>query len=147
LPPAEVKALGSFVSIVDGGRFFSGNPDDPFRVDAPISRRYREYIMQWLTGHDIGQGVEWHSSFSLMRETLPAFEQKARTLLNEQLLGIRLRALGCHLVDVTWLSMMLRSRSPLEIPWTTAWREQLANRDRDAVIVRDARLESVGIAM
>ena len=147
LAPADVKALGSFVSIADGGRFFSGNPEEPFQVDAPISRRYREYITQWLTGHDIGQGVQWHSSFGLTRQTLPAFEQKARALLNEQLLGIRLRALGCHLVDVTWLSMMLRCRSPLEIPWTTAWREQLANRDRDALIARDPRVESVGIVM
>jgi hypothetical protein len=147
LPPEDVKALGSFVSIADAGRFFSGDPEEPFRVDAPISRRYREYITRWLTGYEIGQGVEWHSSFSLTRKTLPSFEQKARAILNEQLLSIRLRALGCHLVDVTWLSMMLRFRSPLEIPWTTAWREQLANRDRDALIVQDPRLESVGIAM
>jgi len=147
LPPAEVKALGSFVAIADGGRFFSGNPDEAFRVDAPISRRYREYITQWLTGHDVGQGLEWHSSFTLTRETMPAFEQKARALLNEQLLGIRLRALGCHLVDVTWLSTLLRCSSPLEISYTTPWREQLAKRDRDALIVRDARLGSAGIAV
>jgi hypothetical protein len=147
LPPAEVAALGSLVSVADGGPFFSGNPDEPFRVDAPISLRYRQYITQWLTGGDIGQGVEWHSSFALTRDTVPAFEQKARAILNEQLLGIRLRALGCHLVDVTWLSAMLRHKSPLEIAWTTPWREQLASRDRDALVLRDPRLENVGIAV
>src|SRR5262249_28084574 len=98
-------------------------------------------------GHDIGQGVEWHSSFRLTHETLPAFEQKARAVLNEHLLSIRLRALGCAPADVTWLSTLLRRGRPREIPWTTAWREQLATRDRDALIVRDPRLESVGIAV
>jgi hypothetical protein len=147
LPPAEVRALGSFVSVPDDRRFFSGDPNEPFRVDAPISLRYREYITQWLTRGDIGQGVEWHSRFALTRETLPGFEQKARTILNEQLLGIRLRALGCPLVDATWLSAMLRRRSAAEIAWTTPWREQLANRDRDAIRLADPRLENVDIAV
>jgi hypothetical protein len=135
LPPTEAKALGRFVSVVDGEPFFSGNPDEPFRVDAPMSRSYRKYIREWLTGGDIGQGVEWHSSFALTRDTLPAFEQKAVQILNEQLLGIRLRALGCHLIDVTWLSTMLRHRKPIDISWTTNWREQLANREDDALIL------------
>jgi hypothetical protein len=147
LSPTDVKALGSFASIADGSRFFSGDPEAPFRVDAPISRRYREYLTEWLTGQDIGQGMEWHSSFSLTQETLTAFEQKARAILNEQLLGIRLRALGCRLVDVTWLSTTLRCGSPREVPWATPWREQLANRDRDALTVRDVRLEGAGIAV
>jgi hypothetical protein len=56
-------------------------------------------------------------------------------ILNEQLLGIRLRALGCHLIDVTWLSTMLRHRKPIDISWTTNWREQLANREDDALIL------------
>jgi hypothetical protein len=147
LPPAEVRALGSFVSIVDGRPLFSGDPREPFRADAPISLRYREYITQWLTGGDVGQGVEWHSSFPLRRETLPAFEEKAKAILNEQLLGIRLRALGCHVVDVTWLSAMLRRRTPLEISWATPWREQLAHRDRDIVVLPDPRRERAGIAV
>lgn len=133
LPPTEAKALGRFVSVVDGRPFFSGSPDEPFRVDAPMSLSYRRYITEWLTGGDIGQGVEWHSSFALTRDMLPAFEQKAVSILNEQLLGIRLRALGCHLIDVTWLSSTLRRKSPLELSWTTSWREQLANREGDAL--------------
>src|SRR5262249_945376 len=32
LSPADVKALGSFVTIPDGGRFFSRDPVEPFRV-------------------------------------------------------------------------------------------------------------------
>lgn len=147
VPPAEIKALGSFVTIAGNSRFFGGSPEGAFQVDAPISCRYREYITQWLTGRDIGQGVKWHSSFALTRETLPEFEQKARAVLNEHLLAIRLRALGCHLVDVTWLATMLRRGSPEEIAWTTTWRDQLAKRDRDALIIRDSRLESVGIAV
>jgi hypothetical protein len=149
LPPAEVRALGSFVSLTaaDDARCFSGDPNAPFRADAPISPRYREYITQWLTRGDIGQGVEWHSRFALTRETLPGFEQKARTILNEQLLGIRLRAMGCPLVDVTWLSARLRQQSPADIIWTTPWREQLAHRDRDAIRLADPRVENVEIAV
>jgi hypothetical protein len=133
MPPAEARALGSFVSVTDPARFFSGDPHEPFRADAPLCPRYREYITSWLTGGDIGQGVEWHSRFALTRETLPEFEHKTRAILNEQLLGIRLRAMGCHLVDVTWLSTMLRHHAPHEIAWQTPWREQIANRDRDVV--------------
>ena len=139
LPPTEAKALGGFVSVVDDKPFFSGDPDEPFRRDAPISPRYRKYITEWLSGGDIGQGVEWHSGFALTPETLPTFEHKAVSILNEQLLGIRLRALGCHLIDVTWLSTMLRYKSALEISWTTGWREQLANRDGDVLVVPNER--------
>jgi hypothetical protein len=133
LPPVEVRALGSFVSVNEPARFFSGDPEEPFRADAPISDRYREYITHWLTGGDIGQGVEWHSRFELTRETLTEFEEKTRAILNEQLLGIRLRAMGCRVIDVTWLSAMLRHDAPKDIAWNTPWREQLANRDRDVV--------------
>ena len=142
LPPAEVKALGSLVSIADGRRYFSGDPDAPFRADAPLDGQYREYITQWLTGAGVGQGVTWHSTFRVTPDTLGAFEQKARTLLNEQLLSIRLQALGCRLVDVTWLSAMLRVHQPQEVPWGASWREQLANRDRDARVVAPAQREA-----
>ena len=146
LPPTEVKALGSFVSIVDRKQFFSGHHVAPFLDDAPLSRRYRDYITEWLTGGDIGQGVRWHSSFALTPQTLPEFEQKARAILNEQLLGIRLRALGCHLVDVTWLSTMLQHRKPSELLWTTPWRQQLATRERDRV-APEARVENIGMGV
>ncbi len=146
LPPTEVKALGRFTSVNDGRRFFSGDPDAPFRVDAPLSPNYREYITSWLAGKDIGQGIAWHSSFALTRETLSAFEHKATSILNEQLLGIRLRALGCRLVDVTWLSTQLRQRSPMDVPWTTSWREQLAHRETDAVrLPNDDRADVLSI--
>ena len=135
LSPAEVKALGSFVSVCDPTTFFSGRPAHPFRTDAPLDERYRQYITNWLTGKEIGQGVSWHSSFALSPDTLPAFERKAQAILNEHLLSIRLRALGCRLVDVTWLSTMLRQQALENIAWTTSWRAQLSERDRDAVVV------------
>jgi hypothetical protein len=138
LPPAEARALGSFVSIADGRNFFSGNPGAPFRADAPLDQRYRGYITDWLTGAGVGQGVTWHSTFRLTPGTLAGFEQKARMILNEQLLAIRLQALGCRLVDVTWLSAMLRKYQPREVSWSASWREQLANRDRDALLLTPA---------
>ena len=134
MPPTEVKALGSFVSLPSPAPFFSGRPDAPFRSGAPLSQTYQRYITEWLTGGDIGQGVEWHSSFALSESTLASFERKALSIMNEQLLFIRLRALGCSLIDVTWLSTQLSHHASADVPWKTAWTDQLAGRDRDALI-------------
>jgi hypothetical protein len=61
------------------------------------------------------------------------FEQKARTILNEHLLGIRLRAAGCRLIDVTWLSTVLSRGGSVD--WDTPWWVQLAERDRGAISI------------
>jgi hypothetical protein len=135
LPPAEVRTLGSFVTIRSGDGVFSGRTGTPFRPDAPLSRRYQEYIIDWLTGRDIGQGVKWHSSLAPAAETLTAFEHKALAIMNEQLLGVRLRAMGCRLVDVTWLATELARTGGTLVRWHTGWQEQLAGRDRDALIL------------
>jgi hypothetical protein len=135
LPPGEVKLLGSFVSVRDGERFFSGDPARPFREDAPLSQNYRRYIIDWLTGADIGQGVQWHSHFELTPETLPRFEHKALSIMNEHLLSIRLRALGCRQIDVTWAASVLARSRGAKVRWNTPWRQQLAERDRDAVVL------------
>ena len=135
LPAAAVRMLGSFVSLADRAAFFSGDPSNPFRSNAPISERYQRYIIDWLRGADVGQGVIWHSRLELSPEGLAAFEQKALCILNEQMLGIRLRELGCPLVDVTWLSTRVGDVSADAIPWHTPWQQQLAGRDRDAVVV------------
>ena len=135
LPPAEVRQLKTLVSLADRAALFSGRPEAPFRVDAPLSATYRRYITDWLTGADIGQGVEWHSSFALTEATLPAFERKTLCILNEHQLAVRLRAGGCRLVDVTWLSSQLSRGGPGSVAWHTPWDEQLAGRDRDALVV------------
>ncbi len=128
--PGELKALGSLVSVRDRSRLFSGDPAAPFRRDAPVSLTYQRYITDWLTGADLGQGVKWHSSFTLGADTLPTFERKALSIVNEQLLSARLQALACNVVDVTWLSARLRERPAAAIEWQTPWRQQLAGRDR-----------------
>ena len=89
-----------------------------------------KYILDWLLGEDIGQGVRWHRSLALDGEGLNQFEQKTITILNEHLFGIRLRAAGCRVIDVTWLSAELAAGRKPE--WGTPWWEQLAGRDRDA---------------
>lgn len=136
LPPTELVRVGSLTSVRDRGAFFSGDPDQPFRADAPLSPVFRQYILDWLTGREIGQGVSWHSRIPLTGDTLPRFEQKAMAILNEHLLSIRLRAQGCLLLDVTWLSARLGARQPVE--WTAGWRAQLAGRDRDAIHLQPA---------
>jgi hypothetical protein len=91
-------------------------------------------ITDWLTGGDIGQGVQWHTRIGLDKRNLPEFERKALAILNEHLLGIRLRAAGCRTIDVTWLSGQL-ARGRTQIDWNTPWSRQLSERDRDAVVV------------
>ena len=133
LPPTEVRLLGTLTTVRKPEVFFSATPGAPFRTDAPLSEKYREYITSWLSGRDIGQGVAWHSSFALSEDTRLSFEGKAVAIMNEQLLGVRLRAMGCQLIDVTWLSTMLGRGPASSLQWRPAWQEQLANRDRDAL--------------
>jgi len=135
LAPAELKALGSLVSIRDGSRFFSGNPEQPFRPDAPVSENCRKYILGWLTGRDIGQGATWHSAFELTDATLPAFERKTLAIMNEHLLAIRLRSLNTMLIDTTWLATCLANGGIGTIPWGLNWREQVAGRDTDSLLI------------
>ena len=104
LPPAELKMLGSLISVAEPVGLFSGDPEAPFRPDAPLSENYRGYLLGWLTGEGTGQGVEWHSRFTLSHDTLPQFQDKVIAILNEHMFSIRLRAQGCAMVDATWLA-------------------------------------------
>lgn len=134
LPPLELKLLGSLISVTDAGALFGGDPQRPFRADAPLSETYRKAIIGWLTGQGTGHGVQWHSRFDLTADTLALFEAKTLAILNEQMLSARLRAQGCALVDATWLATKrkgLPAGQPLgEIP---SWRVQLGQRDVDPV--------------
>lgn len=132
-PVAELMAIGSFVSASGRRPWFSGNPDDPFGPESPVCDTYKQYLTGWLLGQDIGQGVTWHRSLSAEVHGLEPFEQKALAILNEHLLAIRFRAAGCGLIDVTWLSAMLGAGR--DVDWTTPWWQQLAERDRDALII------------
>jgi hypothetical protein len=91
-----------------------------------------------LTGEDIGQGVTWHTRLSLDESSLPEFEHKAMAILNEHLLGVRLRAAGCRVIDVTWLSGLLARHDPPPVRWETPWWRQLAERDRHSLTVGTA---------
>ncbi|MBZ5514896.1 MAG: hypothetical protein LAN62_08635 [Acidobacteriia bacterium] len=133
LPPAELKMLGSLVSVADQAGLFTGNPTAPFRDDAPMSENYRQYILGWLTGDGTGQGVQWHSRFALSQDTLPWFQSKVLTILNEHMLSIRLRAQGCAMVDATWLATRAKTLPPAGQPLgpIPSWRKQITERDTD----------------
>lgn len=132
LPPGELMLLDSAVSVRHRQPWFSGRSEMPFAEEAPLSANYRKYILDWLLGEDIGQGVRWHKTLSLDGDGLQVFERKTLAILNEQLLGIRLRAAGCRTIDVTWISSVLASgRAP---DWSTPWWQQLAERDRDVPV-------------
>ncbi len=128
LPPGELQLLGSVVSVKDGARFFTGIPERPFRDDAPVCDRLKRYIIDWLTGRDIGQGVVWHTTLSLDDQTLPTFQAKTLAILNEHLLGVRLRAQGCIMADISWVAREMRNEGAVR--WELPWREQMALCDR-----------------
>ena len=131
LPPQELRRLGSLVSVTNRDLIFSGDPHSPFRDDAPISNGYRRNILGWLTGEGTGQGTTWHSRFSLGAATLGWFEDKTLAIVNEQMLTNRLRALGCEIVDATWLATQLHARPGRSIDVIPDWREQVTGRDTD----------------
>jgi len=128
VPNEAVRAVRSVVSFEDSQGLFSGDPRSPFLPDAPICKRYREYIVSWLTGDGTGQGVVWHSRFDLAEDTLPTFEAKTMAILNEHLLSLRLREAGYPVVDVTWLAGRLDVAPAQEIEWTRPWQNQVAER-------------------
>jgi hypothetical protein len=131
IPPQELKLLGSLVSLRDAQKLFAATPEKPFSEDAPLSKNYQDYVVNWLTGGNIGQGVEWHSRFSLEPQSFAHFCRKALAILNEHLLSIRLRAQGTHVIDTTWLATELAQKNADSIDWNTGWRAQLAGRDTD----------------
>ncbi len=128
MPLSATRLIRSLVSFEDRASLFSGDPDQPFRRDAPICRRYQEYIMSWLTGEGTGSGVTWHSRFDLSEQTLDQFEAKTMSILNEHLLGVRLREAGIPVVDVNWLASQLRAHGPNAVDWSTRWEDQVAGR-------------------
>jgi hypothetical protein len=133
LPPSELIALGPLGGLPDPTRFFSDDPAEPFRAEAPLSGNFRRYILDWLTGEGTGQGTTWHSRFRLDATTLSFFQAKASAILNEHWLSIRLRRQGCAVVDATWLGTRASRANQAGIGAVPAWRAQLAGRDTDAV--------------
>ena len=131
VPVAELMLLRTMVSARQHRPWFSGDVADPFGDGSPLDQTYRNYLTGWLLGQDIGQGVTWHRTLKLDADGLEMFKQKALAIVNEHLLGIRLRGAGCPLVDVTWLSAVLRGGGTPR--WDTPWWQQLADRDRDAI--------------
>jgi hypothetical protein len=131
LRPAEVKALGSMVSVRDKDSLFTGDPARPLRPGSPVSGTLAAYLTDWLTGEGVGQGVQWHSRFELNERTLPLFETKAVAILNELMLSERLRSLGCWMADVTWLRAVLEGSSGRL--FETDWRSQVGERIASAM--------------
>ncbi len=134
-PPSEIMTLRSLVSLKEPVIMFGPSSDTPFAPNAEISANYQRYILDWLTGGDIGQGTTWHSQFALTPESLSLFQAKAAAIMNEHLLSIRLRAQATSLIDTTWLSGQLETRNAESIDWTTPWKTQLASRKVDRLLM------------
>lgn len=137
IPPVELKMLGNVVSVAREDSVFGPNPEEPFREEQFISRNYQNYVLDWLTGSEIGQGTSWHSKINLDDRSWPFFKAKAMAIFNEHLLAIRMRAQATNLIDATWLATKLREGSSAAIDWNRGWRKQLAERDSDPLLVPD----------
>ena len=101
-----------------------------------LAQNYRQYVLAWLTGADIGQSSVWHSKLALNEQSWPIFKAKAIAIFNEHLLGIRLRAQGTRVLDVTWLATQLESQNRDNIDWNRWWKDQLAERDSDQLVIK-----------
>ena len=132
-PPVELKLMRDLVSVKKNWKIFGSGPDQPFVPDGTLSPNYQTYVLDWLTGRDIGQGSVWHSQIALQAESWDLFKGKATAIFNEHLFAIRLRAQGTRVIDATWLSSQLKSGGPDAVDWTTPWRKQLAERDDSKV--------------
>ncbi len=133
IPPVEIEILKDLVSVKNASEWFGRGPEQAFPEKAEISKNYQQYVLDWLTGSDIGQGSTWHSRLALDSASWPMFKAKATAIFNEHLLAIRLRAQGTRLIDATWLASALNSHDKDAVDWNAPWRRQLAERDTDAI--------------
>lgn len=62
-----------------------------FKKDAPISKNYQMFILDWLTHN-------WHSKYEITEENWGLTREKISCLLNEVLLSCRLREAGVKLL-------------------------------------------------
>lgn len=65
---------------------------DVFKDSAPISKRYRAFITEWLY-------MKWHSKFQLDYSTWALFRLKAMAILNEALLTSRIKDEGFKIMS------------------------------------------------
>jgi len=92
VPREVVERLVTVIS-VDERTFEDYLPKDfpgkgeVFKQTAPINQASRIRIIRWLT-------EEWHSKMAITDSTWPYFRAKAKAILNEELLSIRIRELG-----------------------------------------------------
>jgi hypothetical protein len=130
LPRETVEALGSLVSIRHTAELFPIQGSALFRDDAPLSESYKDYIVRWISGDDIGQVIHWHSGFVITPEKVPRFRRKAHAIINEHMLAIRLRQLPVRLLDAIWLGYHARRvLVPIAMQgWNPDWRDQIAGR-------------------
>ena len=126
LQPHILSLIGDPVTVKDTDCIFTNTPSEPFHDHAPVCQQYRSYIHSWLTGDGTGQGVTWHSRFTLDADSFPYYKDKAKAIFNEMNLSNRIVASGCSLVDMTWVHRTLAKRNTLStIP---SWHEQLSQR-------------------
>ncbi|MBJ18136.1 MAG: hypothetical protein CL933_01815, partial [Deltaproteobacteria bacterium] len=111
VPAEHVSSIEPLAYPIPAESIFSGEPNQPFVDDSPISERLQRYLCEWLlerdeTESELEEG--WHSKFKLTGETYPNFEAKVTAILREQLLSVRLREAGVPVFDFRLFPLLAR---------------------------------------
>jgi hypothetical protein len=118
LPSTALAGVEPFAAPMSEDELFDTDWRRRWKRDAPVSPSLRRRIDHWLTGLAEGQRLAaadtWHSRFDVDAGTFPFFKAKARAILREHHLSIRLRAARVRIFDLRVVADRLaRGGSPL----------------------------------
>ena len=88
LPPEKIFSAHA-------GQFFSGTLD--------VSDDYRANLNKWLFGEEAGCDMymdEWHGATGLDRDNIEFFRKKARAILSEQFLSVKIANKGLGILEI-----------------------------------------------
>ena len=106
--PDTLARLRPLTLPLDDSALFSDDPAAPFRLPSPLSARYRDYLLAWVTG-DSSRTPEfpftWHSAAPLTQATLASHTGKLRSIVCEHYLSAR-----AHAANVPFFDIAVRSK-------------------------------------
>jgi len=109
----------------EDAEIFSHSPDEFFRPDVRLSRRYQGFLRGFLEGHPNLSLWRWHSAGRFHADNFEAFKLKAKAILCEHYLSVKAKRQGLEFADITrrrFPSKETRARARLLLYLTGAWR-------------------------
>ena len=116
LPSIALAGVRPFAWPMPDHELFDSDWRRRWKRDAPVSPTLRQRVDHWLTGMAEGDtpvdADTWHSRFDLDADTFPFFKAKARAILREHHLSIRLRAARIRTFDLRVVADRLARGGP-----------------------------------